>query len=127
MTSPVRNLVDLRSPSSVVPQVFGSVLMTKSPPHSNSPTFFGKTCSYLSPCSRTISAHDAGLLAPGSVGACSPPPVHSWTFASSLTMHWRVRSDPHALADCAHSRNADVACMPSSAILPLWALTMSMY
>src|SRR5437868_1634473 len=127
MTSLVRNLVDRRSPLSLVPQAFGSVLPMLSAPHSNSPTFFGKICSYFVPVSLTISAQDAGLLLPGLVGACRPPPVHSCTFDSSLTTHCRVRVEPHAFADCAHNRNEDVACMPSSATLPLRAVTRSVY
>src|SRR5690606_12958298 len=127
MTSSVRNFVEIRSSFSFAPQVFGSVLTTNSGPHSNSPTFFGRTCSNEVLLSFTISEQDAGLLLPGSVGACRPPPVHSCTFDSSLITHCRVRSEPHLSADCAHRRNDEAACMPSRATLPFLASTSSLY
>src|SRR6476469_1124034 len=67
--------------------------------------------------------HSLPLPAPGSVVACSPPPVQSWTFFALSYTHLRVRSDPHAFAASANSSHDDHACAPSSAL----ALAFGLY
>src|SRR6185437_5978702 len=74
-----------------------------------------------------IIPHCGGMFEEGSVSACRPPPVQLFTFAKLLTMHWRVRFEPHSLAAVAHSRNEDTACSPSWLVEPPSALTMSTY
>src|SRR5690349_4110515 len=74
-----------------------------------------------------IIPHCGGMFEEGSVSACRPPPVQLFTLARLLTMHWRVRVEPHSLAAVAHSRNDDTACSPSWLTEPPSALTMSMY
>src|SRR5680860_1727206 len=56
--------------------------------------------------------HPLGVLVPGSVATCRPPPVHSCTDLALSYTHLRVRSEPQSRADCANSSQADHACNP---------------
>src|SRR3954471_20637562 len=59
------------------------------------------------------------LPLPGSVTACSPPPVHACTLRSSVHTQSRVRFAPHAPAALAQRSHADSAVSPSEAIFLL--------
>src|SRR3954454_14999364 len=80
---------------------------------SSSPRFFGKNWAYDVLVSLISTPQFGGTFPPGSAGECRPPPVHLWTFASPLIMHWRVSVEPQPLATVAHSRNDDAVCAPS--------------
>src|SRR5580700_1250350 len=73
---------------------------------------------------------DPGSVAfPGFTGACKPPPVQFLTAAALAITQVRVRLEPHSLADCAHSSQADMELTPRDLGLapPTYWLSKSMY
>src|SRR5437899_3191843 len=72
----------------------------------------------LSPSTLMSAKHADGLLAPGSSGACRPPPLHECSALAFSRRHARVRSAPQAFADLANSNSAERLCSPSAATLP---------
>src|SRR4051794_20667556 len=68
-----------------------------------------------------------GVLLPGLLSPCNPPPVQVVTASALSIRHVRVRFAPQSVAALAKSRNDDAACSPSEATFPdgLYCFMMS--
>src|SRR4051812_1423861 len=65
---------------------------------------------------------------PGLRAACNPPPVQPVCFLAVSSTHWRVRLEPHSLADVAHRSQADMAFTPRDlGFAPVYLSRRSMY